>query len=65
MDDDRLYNLLTRLMALSPEGDAGRNALVREVCAQAVSLPPLVAQVRPMTTLSSPSSPSSSPSTCP
>jgi alkylhydroperoxidase family enzyme len=44
MDDDQLYNLLTRLMALSPEGDAGRNALVREVCAQAVSLPPLVAQ---------------------
>jgi alkylhydroperoxidase family enzyme len=44
MDDDRLYDLLTRLMALSPEGDAGRNALVREVCAQAVSLPPLVAQ---------------------
>lgn len=45
MDDDQLYGLLTRLTALSPEGDAGRNALVREVCAQAVSLPPLVAQV--------------------
>jgi alkylhydroperoxidase family enzyme len=44
MDDDQLYGLLTRLMALSPEGDAGRNALVREVCGQAVSLPPLVAQ---------------------
>ncbi|GLP74796.1 hypothetical protein TUM20983_19060 [Mycobacterium antarcticum] len=44
MDDDRLYGLLTRLMALSPEGDAGRNALVREVCARAVSLPPVLAQ---------------------
>jgi hypothetical protein len=27
--DDEVYALLTRLMALSPEGDAGRNALVR------------------------------------
>jgi alkylhydroperoxidase family enzyme len=44
MDDDQLYGMLTRLMALSPEGDAGRNALVREVCAAAISLPPLVAQ---------------------
>ncbi len=44
MDDDQLYGLLTRMMALSPEGEAGRNALVREACAQAVSLPPLVAQ---------------------
>ena len=41
MDDDRLYGMLTRLIALSPEGDAGRNALVRTVCADAVSLPPL------------------------
>ncbi len=47
MDDDRLYGLLTRLMALSPEGQAGRNALVRSVCAQALSLPPLVAQGEP------------------
>ena len=47
MDDDRLYGLLTRLMALSPEGQAGRNALVRSVCARAVSLPPLVAQGEP------------------
>ena len=31
-------------MALSPEGEAGRNALVRTVCADAVSLPPLSAQ---------------------
>ena len=44
MDDDRLYGMLTRLMALSPEGDAGLNALVRAVCAEAVSLPPLEAQ---------------------
>lgn len=44
MDDDRLYGMLTRLMALSPEGDAGLNALVRSVCAEAVSLPPLPAQ---------------------
>ena len=44
MDDDQLYELLTRMMALSPEGDAGRNALVRAVCADALSLPPLPAQ---------------------
>lgn len=44
MDDDQLYNLLTRLMALSPEDDAGLNALVRSVCADAVSLPALPAQ---------------------
>jgi alkylhydroperoxidase family enzyme len=44
MDDDQLYGLLTQLMALSPEGDAARNALVRNVCAAAMSLPPLVAQ---------------------
>ncbi|TPG37454.1 carboxymuconolactone decarboxylase family protein [Mycobacterium hodleri] len=36
--------MLTRLIGLSPEGDAGRNALVREVCGRAVSLPPLTAQ---------------------
>jgi alkylhydroperoxidase family enzyme len=47
MDDDRLYGLLTRLIALSPEGDAGRNALVRSVCGQTLSLPPLVAQGEP------------------
>ncbi|WP_185935035.1 carboxymuconolactone decarboxylase family protein [Mycolicibacterium hodleri] len=47
MDDDQLYGLLTRLMALSPEGDAGRNALVRAVCADAMSLPPLPAQGEP------------------
>jgi len=44
MDDDQLYGLLTRLIALSPEGDAGRNALVRAVCADAMSLPPLPAE---------------------
>jgi alkylhydroperoxidase family enzyme len=43
MDDDQLYGMLTRLIALSPEGDAGRNALVRTVCAEAMSLPPLPA----------------------
>lgn len=47
MDDDRLYDLLTRLMALSPEGEAGRNAMVREVCAGATSLPPLPAEREP------------------
>ncbi len=47
MDDDRFYDVLTRLVALSPEGDAGRNALVREVCAAAMSLPPLAAQGEP------------------
>lgn len=47
MDDDQLYGLLTRLMGLSPEGDAGRNALVRAVCADAMSLPPLPAQGEP------------------
>ncbi|BBZ29325.1 hypothetical protein MMAD_36200 [Mycolicibacterium madagascariense] len=47
MDDDRLYGLLTRMMALSPEGLAGCNALVRSVCARATSLPPLVAQGEP------------------
>ncbi|MDT5080134.1 MAG: hypothetical protein QOJ80_4771 [Mycobacterium sp.] len=44
MDDDQLYGMLTRLMALNPEGDGGRNALVREVCAAAMSLPPVAAQ---------------------
>ncbi|MDP9167708.1 MAG: carboxymuconolactone decarboxylase family protein [Actinomycetota bacterium] len=43
MDDDRLYELLTHMIALSPEGDAGRNAQMRTVCAQAMSLPPLAA----------------------
>jgi len=40
MDDD-IYALLTRLIALSPDGDAGTNALVRETCAKALSLPAL------------------------
>lgn len=47
MNDDQLYALLTRLMALSPEGQAGRNALVRSVCARTLALPPLVAQGEP------------------
>jgi alkylhydroperoxidase family enzyme len=47
MDDDQLYGMLTRLMALSPEGESGRNALVRQVCAAAMSLPPLPAQGQP------------------
>ena len=46
MDDDRLYGMLTRLIALSPEGDAGRNALVRRCARHAVSLPPLPARAR-------------------
>jgi alkylhydroperoxidase family enzyme len=40
MDDD-VYALLTRLIALSPDGDAALNALVRETCARALSLPAL------------------------
>lgn len=47
MDDDRLYALLTGLMALSPEGEAGRGALVRTVCAAATSLPSLPIPVEP------------------
>ncbi|WP_029117431.1 carboxymuconolactone decarboxylase family protein [Mycobacterium sp. URHB0044] len=46
MDDD-VYGLLTRLIALSPEGDAARNALVRETCARAVSLPALASEAAP------------------
>ena len=44
MDDDQFYGMLTRLIALYPEGDAGVNALVRTVCAGALSLPPLMAE---------------------
>jgi alkylhydroperoxidase family enzyme len=47
VDDDQLYAMLTCLMALSPEGDAGLNALVRQVCARAMSLPPLPAEGEP------------------
>lgn len=42
--DDEVYPLLTRMMALSPDHDEGRNALVRQVCAAALSLPPLSAE---------------------
>ena len=39
--DDELYGMLARLVALSPSGDEGLNALVRVTCAGALSLPPL------------------------
>jgi alkylhydroperoxidase family enzyme len=39
--DDEIYALLTRLIALSPDRGAGANALVRETCANALSLPAL------------------------
>ena len=60
-----LYDMLTRLVALSPTGDEALNALVRTTCAAALSLPPLPSEgaARP-TTPSSRSSPSSSASTC-
>ncbi|HYB36082.1 MAG TPA: carboxymuconolactone decarboxylase family protein [Mycobacterium sp.] len=41
--DDRLASELTRLVALSPE-DGRATALVRRVCAEALSLPPLPAE---------------------
>ena len=41
--DDEVYALLTRLIALSPDGAIEANALVRETCAQALSLPALAA----------------------
>jgi alkylhydroperoxidase family enzyme len=41
--DDEVYALLTRLIALSPDGVAEANALVRETCARALSLPALAA----------------------
>ncbi len=44
MDDDQLYGMLTRLTALYPEGDDGVTALVRTVCAEALSLAPLPAE---------------------
>lgn len=43
MDEDNLYGMLTRLMALSPEGAAARDALVRVVCGNALSLEPVAA----------------------
>lgn len=46
MDDD-VYALLTQLIALSPDGDAERNALVRETCARALSLPALASDGAP------------------
>jgi alkylhydroperoxidase family enzyme len=45
--DDELYGMLTRLIALSPEGDGPINALVRTTCGQALSLPPLPADAAP------------------
>ena len=35
--DDELYGMLARLVALSPSGDEGLNALVRVTCAGALS----------------------------
>jgi len=45
--DDELYGMLTRLIALSPEGDGPLNALIRATCGQALSLPPLPADAAP------------------
>lgn len=39
--DDEVYALLTRMIALAPDGDAAVNALVRQTCARALSLPAL------------------------
>jgi alkylhydroperoxidase family enzyme len=44
---DHVYDLLARLIALSPDGDAELNALVRQTCAHALSLPPLVYEGAP------------------
>lgn len=44
---DEVYAQLTGLIALSPEGDAPVNALVRATCARAISLPALVAEGEP------------------
>jgi alkylhydroperoxidase family enzyme len=45
--DDEVYTQLTGLIALSPEGDAAVNALVRGTCARALSLPPLISEGEP------------------
>lgn len=45
--DDELYGMLTRLIALSPDGDGPINALVRVTCAGALSLPPLIYEGAP------------------
>jgi alkylhydroperoxidase family enzyme len=45
--DDEVYALLTRLIALAPDGDAAVNALVRNTCAAALSLPALIADDEP------------------
>jgi alkylhydroperoxidase family enzyme len=45
--DDELYGMLTRLIALTPDGDAPINALVRVTCAGALSLPPLIHEGAP------------------
>ena len=42
--DDEVYALLTRLIALAPDGHGALNALVRNTCAAALSLPPLIAE---------------------
>jgi alkylhydroperoxidase family enzyme len=45
--DDEVYALLTRLIALAPDGHAALNALMRNTCAGALSLPPLIAEGEP------------------
>jgi alkylhydroperoxidase family enzyme len=45
--DDELYGMLNRLIALSPEGDGAINAMVRDTCGKALSLPPLPADEAP------------------
>jgi hypothetical protein len=45
--DDEVYTQLTGLIALSPEGDAAVNALVRGTCARALSLRPLISEGEP------------------
>lgn len=46
--DGELYGILTRLVALSPVGQEGLNALVRRTCAAALRLPPLPAEGTPV-----------------
>jgi alkylhydroperoxidase family enzyme len=46
--DDAVYALLTRLIALSPDGDGALNALMRQTCAQALSLPALAHEDGPV-----------------
>src|SRR4051812_23577017 len=45
--DDELYGMLIRLIAVSPEGDGAINAMVRDTCGRALSLPALPADEAP------------------